>query len=87
MGAQVESQWAAAQGLLSALTTPGAIYGVWGNRNRMLGIGFFAILRAFSLSSQSDVEASFSTASRSFRYPALPAEFSGWNAKHVHARE
>ena len=30
MGTQVESQWTAARGLLSALTTPGMIYGVLG---------------------------------------------------------
>ena len=30
MGAQGESQWAAARGLFSTLTTPGMIYGVWG---------------------------------------------------------
>ena len=86
MGTQVESQWAAARGLLSALTTPGMIYGVWGNRNWMLGKGSFAILGTFSPSSQSDVEKGFSIASRRFRYPAFAAELSGRNAKHVHAR-
>ena len=55
MGTQGESQWAAARGLLSTLTTSGMIYGVWGNRNRMLRKNVFAILGTFSPSSQSDV--------------------------------
>ena len=74
MDTKGESQWTAARGLLSALTTPGMIYGVWGNRNRMLGKDSFGILGTFSPSSESDVEKGFSIASRSFRYPALPAE-------------
>ena len=58
---------------LSALTTPGMIYGVWGNRNRMLGKDVFAILGTFfSPSSQSDVEKGFPIASRRFRYSAFP---------------
>ena len=51
MGTQGESQWAAARGLFSILTTPGMIYGVWGNRNRMLRKNVFAILGTFSPSS------------------------------------
>ena len=58
---------------LSALTTAGMIYGVWENRNRMLGKDVFAILGTFFLpSSQSDVEKGFLIASRRFRYSAFP---------------
>ena len=47
MGKQVESQWAAARGLLSTLTIPGMIYGVRENRNRMLRTVFFRLGRRF----------------------------------------
>ena len=58
---------------LSALTTAGMIYGVWENRNRMLGKDDFASLGTyFSPSSQSDVEKGFPIASRRFRYSAFP---------------
>ena len=36
MGTEGESQWVAARELLSTFTIPGMIYGVRGNRNRML---------------------------------------------------
>ena len=75
VGTEGESQWAAARGLLSTLTTPGTIYGVRENRNRMLRT-VLRLGRRFGSFLPREV----------FTIPRFLRNSAGRNAKRVHTR-